>query len=110
MISYIAGIQQCGIGVADAMEAALYYKELLGFDCLVFDDTAEASLMTRYTGGKVYSRRALLIMNMQGGGGLELWQFLDRTPTPPRIKLSLGDLGIFAIKIKTRNIEIAHQF
>ena len=69
MSSYISGIQQCGIGVVDAAEAAQYYKELLGFDCLVFDDTADASLMTNYTGNKIYSRRAILTMNMQGGGG-----------------------------------------
>lgn len=42
----ITGIQQCGIGTRDAHEAALYYKELFGMDTLLFDDTAEAKLMT----------------------------------------------------------------
>ncbi len=110
MTSYISGIQQCGIGVANAVEAALYYKSLLGFDCLVFDDTAEAGLMTRYTGNQVFKRRALLTMNMQGGAGIELWQYLNRTPVAAAEKPQLGDLGIFAIKIKTRDIRKAHQF
>lgn len=110
MSVYISGIQQCGIGVVDAAEAALYYKELLGFDCLVFDDIAEASLMTNYTGNSIYSRRAILTMNMQGGGGLELWQFMDRTPSSPKQKVRIGDIGISVIKIKTRNIEKAFSF
>jgi hypothetical protein len=37
--------------------------------------------MTQYTGGSVYNRRAILTMNLQGGGGLEIWQYLDRVPT-----------------------------
>ena len=110
MSVYISGIQQCGIGVVDAAEAALYYKELLGFDCLVFDDIAEASLMTNYTGNIIYSRRAILTMNMQGGGGLELWQFMDRAPSAPKQKVIIGDIGISVIKIKTRNIEKAFTF
>lgn len=110
MISYISGIQQCGIGVADAVEAAVYYKELLGFDCLVFDDTAEAKLMTQYTGDQVFKRRALLTMNMQGGGGIELWQYINRKPLSPKNKPKLGDLGIFAIKIKTKDLRKAHSF
>ncbi len=110
MSLYISGIQQCGIGVVNASEAALYYKELLGFDCLVFDDIAEASLMTKYTGNKIYSRRAILTMNMQGGGGLELWQFMNRTPLAPKQKVTRADIGISVIKIKTRNIEKAFAF
>ena len=110
MTSCISGIQQCGIGVANVLEAAHYYKILLGFDCLVFDDVADAELMTKYTGNEIYRRRALLTMNMQGGGGIELWQFLDRKPMAAAEKVKLGDLGIFAIKIKARDIEKAHQF
>lgn len=110
MTSYISGIQQCGIGVANVLEAALYYKSLLGFDCLVFDDTADAGLMTKYTGNQIFKRRALLTMNMQGGGGIELWQYLNRTPVAAAEKVKPGDLGIFAIKIKARDIQKAHQF
>ena len=100
MNTNITGIQQCGIGVSDALEAAHYYKEIFGFTAVVFDDVAEAHLMTRYTGNKIYKRRAILTMNMQGGGGLEMWQFKDRTPRLPSTKINPGDPGINALKIK----------
>lgn len=110
MSTFVTGIQQCGIGVLDANEAALYYKELFGFSAIVFDDVAEAHLMTRYTGGKIYKRRAILTMNMQGGGGLEMWQFTDRKPLAALQKMRAGDLGINAIKIKTKDIAAAYNF
>lgn len=110
MCRYITGIQQCGIGVKDAMEAARYYKEIFGFTAVVFDDVAEAHLMTQYTGNKIYKRRAILTMNMQGGGGLEMWQFSDRKPAPPPQMIHAGDLGINALKIKTRDIKQAFAF
>ena len=109
MGDFITGIQQCGIGTYNVKEAALYYKDLLGMDALVFDDTASASLMKAYTGDKVFSRRAMLTMNMQGGGGLELWQFTNRQPLAPAQIIRLGDLGIFAIKIKCPDVPAAFK-
>ena len=106
---YITGIQQIGIGVENAAHAAAYYKELLGMNTLVFDDTSEACLMTQYTGGQSYKRRALLTLNMQGGGGLELWQYINRKPEPPANKVQLGDLGIYASIIKCGDISAAHR-
>ncbi len=110
MCTYITGIQQCGIGVKDALEAAHYYKEIFGFTAVVFDDVAEAHLMTQYTGNKIYKRRAILTMNMQGGGGLEMWQFSDRKPSPALQRIKAGDPGINAIKIKTRDVQLALEF
>jgi hypothetical protein len=37
-------------------------------DVLVLDDVANASLMVQYTGNQEYKRRAILTMNLQGGG------------------------------------------
>lgn len=105
----ITGIQQIGIGVTDAGTAAHTYKTLFGFGALVFDDTSEAKLMTRYTGGAVRRRRALLTLNMQGGGGFEVWQFLDRKPTLPLVKPKWGDLGIYAAILKCTDVEAAHN-
>ena len=76
----------------------------------VFDDTAPASLMKAYTGDKVFNRRAMLTMNMQGGGGLELWQFTNRQPLASAQNIRLGDLGIFAIKIKCPNVAEAFKY
>jgi catechol 2,3-dioxygenase-like lactoylglutathione lyase family enzyme len=109
MKDIITGIQQVGIGVTDAHEAKLLYKELFGMDVLVFDDRAQASLMTQYTGSTVHDRRAILSLNMNGGGGFEIWQFTSRNPTKPAHAPQPGDLGIFAVKIKARDVKAAHE-
>ncbi len=108
MNSLISGIQQVGIGVSDANEAKHLYKELFGMNVLIFEDQAEASLMTRYTGSEVHQRHAILSMNLSGGGGFEIWQFTSRKPTQ-QTKPRFGDLGIFAVKIKSGNVKKAHE-
>lgn len=110
MQQFITGIQQAGIGVTNAEDAMLLYKQIFGMDVLIFDDKAEASLMTNYTGKEVHSRRAILSMNLNGGGGFEIWQFTSRTGSKPAEKPVLGDLGIFAVKIKVKNVSSAHEF
>ncbi len=106
----ISGIQQVGIGVANAEEAFQWYKKYFGMDILVFQDEAEAKLMTRYTGGIVQKRNAYLALNMQSGGGFEIWQFTSRTPQPATQPIQLGDLGIFCIKMKSKNIQKTFEF
>lgn len=106
----ITGIQQVGIGVTDADEAKLLYKELFGMDVLLFDDKAEANLMTRYTGNQVHRRRAILSLNINGGGGFEIWQFLSRSGVKASTNLAIGDLGIFGVQIKAKNIKAAHDY
>ncbi len=100
MHDYISGIQQIGIGVKDASQLLNEYAQRFGMNTLVFDDVSEAKLMTKYTGGEVYKRQALLLLNMKGGGGFEIWQFQNRTPAESMTKLEFGDLGIFAAKLK----------
>lgn len=101
----INGIQQVGVGVTDARLAFAWYKKYFGFNTIVFEDKAKASLMYRYTGGEVHERYAVLAMNMQGGGGLEIWQYTSRTPAHATKATAFGDIGIFAIKIKCRDID-----
>ncbi|GIV27199.1 MAG: hypothetical protein KatS3mg027_1013 [Bacteroidia bacterium] len=105
----ITGIQQIGVGVSDVVKAFDFYRKQLGFDIRVFDEAAEANLMLPYTGGKPHQRRAILAINLNGGGGLEIWQYTSRTPQPPAFTPQLGDLGIFVAKIKTFDIQQTHQ-
>lgn len=107
MHQYLSGVQQIGIGVKNAEAAMHTYKHLFGMDVLIFDDDASANLMTQYTGGDIYKRRAILTMNLQGGGGLELWQFLDRKPSDCN-NVQLGDLGIYAAIIKSVDLQQSH--
>ncbi|GAB2634645.1 VOC family protein [Belliella aquatica] len=106
----ITGIQQVGIGVANAKEAWAWYRKFFKMDVPVFEDAATANLMTRYTSGKAQERFAILALNMQGGGGFEIWQYTKKTPVAPKFELSLGDLGIFAVKIRTKDIQKTYDF
>ena len=105
----INGIQQIGIGVADAKAVFNWYRKNLGFDILLFEDESKASLMTRYTDNIVYRRYAMLAMNMVGGGGLEIWQFKSREPQPPIEKIMLGDIGIHSMKLRCHDIAKAGE-
>jgi catechol 2,3-dioxygenase-like lactoylglutathione lyase family enzyme len=100
----ISGIQQVGIGVINADEAFAWYKDIFGFDIQVFAEAAEAKLMTLYTGGKVHSRYAILALNLQGGGGLEIWQYTSRTPQPSAESFFWGKAGINCIKIRCKDV------
>jgi catechol 2,3-dioxygenase-like lactoylglutathione lyase family enzyme len=105
MTELISGIQQVGVGVPDANEAWKWYRKTLGMDVPVFNDEADAKLMTRYTSGEVRRRHAIMALNMAGGGGAEIWQYKNRVPVEPAFAPQLGDLGIFAIKIKCRDVQ-----
>lgn len=101
----ITGIQQVGVGVKNATEAKYLYRDLFGMNILLFDDQASADLMTRYTGDQVQQRRAIFSLNMQGGGGFEIWQFTSRSPLEYPGILAIGDIGIFSIKIKAFDVQ-----
>lgn len=109
MQATINGIQQVGIGVANAGEAFEWYKKHFGFNAIVFEDTASARLMTRYTGNTVHQRYAVLAMNMQGGGGFEIWQYTSRTPQAPQVPLQLGHLGVYAVKLRCKDVPATYE-
>ncbi|NLI53804.1 MAG: VOC family protein [Clostridiales bacterium] len=105
----ISGIQQIGVGIPDVYGAWDWYRQALGFDVPVFDDPGVAGNMTRYTGGKAQSRHAVLAINLQGGGGMEIWQYTSRQPQPADFAIQMGDLGIYAAIIKTQDIDSAYE-
>jgi len=105
MTKNITGIQQIGVGVTDVHEAFKWYRKNFGFDIRIFEDDKEVTLMLPYTGGKTWKRHAVLAMNLNGGGGLEIWQYKDRTPQPASFNIQLGDLGVFCTKIKTTDVQ-----
>jgi catechol 2,3-dioxygenase-like lactoylglutathione lyase family enzyme len=107
---YIGGIQQVGIGVANLREAWKWYIEQFGMDCRIFEEEAVAKLMLPYTGGQPRSRHAILAINLQSGGGFEVWQHTGREPVYITEEIKLGDLGIVACKMKVKNISEAFSF
>jgi len=104
MEGIISGIQQIGMGIPDVKAAWAWYRKAFGMQVPIFEEAAEANLMLPYTGGKSHQRHAVLALNPEGGSGMEIWQYTSRTPQAPEAAPLLGDLGIFAAKIKSRDV------
>ena len=96
-----------GIGIPNVHDAWTWYRKNLSMDVPVFEEAATAALMLPYTGGAPHDRHAILALNMQGGGGFEIWQYTSRTPVAAEKDLMLGDLGINICKIKSPNVKLA---
>ncbi|MDP4222482.1 MAG: VOC family protein [Bacteroidota bacterium] len=111
MKSYqLGGIQQIGIGVKDLKEAWRWYISMLGMDCRIFEDEAEANLMLPFTAGQPRKRHAVLAINLQSGGGFEVWQHKGTVPEEIKEEIKIGDLGILMCKIKVKNMDEAYSF
>jgi catechol 2,3-dioxygenase-like lactoylglutathione lyase family enzyme len=106
----ISGIQQMGIGVVNVEESWKWYIDQFGMDCRIFDDNEPAKLMLPYTGGEPRSKHAILAMNLQSGGGFEIWQYTERYPVKIKEEIRIGDLGIIACKIKAKNVQESFAF
>lgn len=109
MAIQLNGIQQLGVGVEDVNEGFKWYRENFGMDVLIFEEKAIAELMLAHTEGKTRERHAMLAINMQGGGGFEIWQHTGKKPAKPNFQIQLGDLGIAVGKLKTSNIKKAYD-
>jgi catechol 2,3-dioxygenase-like lactoylglutathione lyase family enzyme len=101
----ISGIQQMGIGVLNVAEAWKWYIDQFGMDIRVFEEEAVANLMLPYTGGEPRKRHAVLALNLQSGGGFEIWQYKGREPVNIKEQIMIGDLGIIACKMKVKSVQ-----
>lgn len=110
MEKIICGIQQMGIGVPDVPEIWRWYRKFFGVNVRVFEDAAEAPLMTRYTGGVVQRRTATLALSMEGGGGFEIWQYTSRNTEKASFQIQLGDFGLYSCRIKSRDVAKSYAY
>ncbi len=108
-MNQISGIQQMGIGVPNVLQGFELYKQAFGTNVRMFDDEGTAELMLPYTNGQPQNRRAILALNLRGGGGMEIWQYTTRKPLPPAFVPELGDLGISVCKIKSDDVQGAYN-
>ena len=106
----ISGIQQLGVGVLDVRTSFSWYKSHFGATVAVFDEAAVADRMLPYTHGEARMRHAILAVNMRGGGGFEIWQYTEREPVAAKFQIEVGDLGIFAGKLKCADAHVARAF
>ena len=82
---------------------------MFGIDLRILEDDTVAERMLPYTGGAPHKRHACIAMNLQGGGGFEIWQYSERRPEKCPFAIAVGDLGIFAAKLKCRDVKTFHQ-
>ncbi|MDA3892795.1 MAG: VOC family protein [Salinivirgaceae bacterium] len=104
MAKRINGIQQLGVGVTNVQEGFKWYRENFGMDIKMFEEAALAELMLPHTNGQPRERHAILALNMQGGGGFEIWQHTGKKPEPQKFEIQIGDLGICIGKLKSMDI------
>ncbi|HKK68019.1 MAG TPA: VOC family protein [Bacteroidales bacterium] len=109
MAKNISGIQQIGVGVPDVKEAWNWYIDNFNMNIRVFEEKAVAELMLPHTEGKARERYAALAINMEGGGGFEIWQHTGKKPIMPETPVQLGDLGICVVKMKCQNAAACYQ-
>lgn len=109
MTIQINGIQQLGVGIDNTQEGFAWFRRNFGVDIEIVNEKAMAEYMLPYTGGLPRKRHTVLAMNLQGGGGFEIWQHTGRTPLKPNFEVQLGDLGISVGKLKTYDIKKAYN-
>ena len=107
---FISGIQQVGVGTVAMRKSWDWYIDMFGIDIKILEDDTVAERMLPYTGNQPQKRHACIAVSLQGGGGLEIWQYSERTPVPVAFDIAVGDLGIFAAKIKCRNVKAFHAY
>jgi catechol 2,3-dioxygenase-like lactoylglutathione lyase family enzyme len=109
MAKRINGIQQLGVGVSNINEGFKWFATYFGMDIKMFEEAAMAEFMLPYTGGQPRLRHAILALNLQGGGGFEIWQHTGKNPVNPLFEIQIGDLGICMGKLKTSDIRKAFK-
>ena len=105
----ISGIQQIGLGTEDFRKSWNWIIDMFGADVRILEDDTVAERMLPYTGGRPQKRHACITVNLQGGGGYEVWQFSERKPQPCGFEIAVGDLGVLAAKVKCRDIPAFHR-
>ena len=106
---FVSGIQQVGVGCEHFHNAWRWYIEMFQMNVRILEDDTVAERMLPYTGGKAQKRHACIAVNLQGGGGFEIWQYSERKPQPVSFQVMVGDLGIFAAKVKSRDVVAFHE-
>lgn len=106
---FISAIQQVGVGTTNFTESWKWYIEMFQMNIRILEDDTVAERMLPYTGNQPQKRHACIAVNLQGGGGFEIWQYSERKPQPIDFEIQVADLGIFVAKIKSCNVAAFHK-
>jgi catechol 2,3-dioxygenase-like lactoylglutathione lyase family enzyme len=106
----VNGMQHIGVAVSDMNKILPIYRKLFGMDIPFFDSIQAAPLMDVYTHGKTITKRASMIMNLQGGCAMEVIEATSFKGKGNLHTFAWGDLGINSVHMKSRNIEKSFAF
>ena len=105
----ISGIQQIGVGTENFRKSWNWFIRMFGTDVKILEDDTVAERMLPYTGNQPQKRHACIAVNLQGGGGFEIWQYSERKPQPVGFDIAVADLGVFAAKLNCRDVPAFHK-
>ncbi len=110
MYTRINGIQHIGVGVPDSELSQKWYRKFMGMDIAIFNGEAPAPLMDIYTNNETITKRATMILNLQGGCAMEVVNPTSFTATNADVEFQLGDLGIFITQVKTKDVKATYEY
>ena len=106
----VQGIQHLGVGVPQHADAWAWYRKFFGMDIPFFNDEAGAPLMDIYTENKTITKRAAMILNLQGGCAMEVVCPTTFQAAHAEKAFQIGDLGIYTGFIKSLDVKKAYTF
>ena len=104
----IQGMQHIGVATSDMDHSLKFFRQLFGMDIPFFDSIQAAPLMDSHTRGETITKRASMVMNLQGGCAFEVLRADSFEPVPAGWEIAPGDLGITTVQMKTRDIQKMH--
>lgn len=110
MYKRINGLQHIGVAVSDMDNALPFYRKFFGLNIPFFDSVAEAPLMRVYCNGDTITKRASMVVNLQGGCAIEVISPTSFKPKKASFKVGVGDLGIFVTTVKCLDIKASYEF
>jgi catechol 2,3-dioxygenase-like lactoylglutathione lyase family enzyme len=109
IMSHIHGIQHIGVAVSDMNRTLPLYRKWFGMNIPFFDSVQSAPLMQTFTRQQIITKRASMVMNLNGGSALEVIEPTSFSPSPLPLDFELGDIGIFAVHMRMQNPQEAHS-
>ena len=104
----IQGMQHIGIATKDMDRSLKLYRKLFGMDVPFFDSIQDAPLMDSHTRGETITKRASMVLNLQGGCAFEVLHADSFEPEAAEWEIGIGDIGVTTVQMKTRNLKRMH--
>jgi len=93
------------------MDTALrFYRKFFGLDIPFFDSVQPAPLMDIYTRNTTITKRASMVVNLQGGCAIEVIRPTSFDPVKAIQPIQMGDLGVFITQVKCKSLSASHRF